>query len=111
MLTFPRPREEKQDKGFVVRLQWPNKMKRNLAFIDVSGEVISDIAQVAQFGRFLYSSDGVILLIDPGGFPDPNGWMKPLDETARLVTADLVDGLADGLEAVPRRNCPSSGFH
>jgi hypothetical protein len=100
---LPPTPEETTEKGFVVRLKWPDNSKRNVAFVDVSGEVIRDEVKAAKGGRFLYSSDGIILLIDPGGFPDPKGWMKPIDPEVELATADIVNVLADGLEQVTQK--------
>ncbi|WP_146251019.1 TRAFAC clade GTPase domain-containing protein [Nocardia tenerifensis] len=84
--------------GYVARLQFENGERRSLALYDVPGEVIRSVQKVAQSGRFLYTSDAIILLLDPDGFPDPNAFLKPAVEGVEMAGPQMVHNLADGIE-------------
>jgi hypothetical protein len=88
------------DEGFLIRTSMSSGRKFNLGFFDISGEVIVDEGLVAAHGRFLFSSAGIILLLDPQGFPSENNRYVSSTENIKLVNAGIVHALAEGIERV-----------
>jgi hypothetical protein len=70
-----------------------------LSLFDVAGEDCIGLTKSAEFVRYLFNAQGIVLLIDPGGIPNP---ARPLSSRGSmpLTTRAVVDGLADAMEAV-----------
>jgi hypothetical protein len=79
--------------------------KEVLTFFDAAGEdCTGEIARSADFVRYIFDATGVIVLIDPGGLPDPENRLAPRDRKMKLTTRAIIDDLANGLEAVTGRS-------
>lgn len=86
--------------GWVFSLQWPSNARNTLAIYDVPGEVISDPQKSADKARFLYSSSGIVLVLDPDGFPSLDNPFVAVKEGADRISPQQIATLADGIEQV-----------
>ena len=82
----------------------PAEVKEVLTFFDVAGEdCTGDLAHSADFVRYIFDANGIIVLIDPGGLPMAENRLVAREEKIELTTRAIIDNLANALEAVTGR--------
>lgn len=87
-------------------LGMPGEYKQALTFFDAAGEIAAGtVAKSAAFVKYIFDATGIILLIDPGGLPDPANPLVARNPETELTTRVIVDNLANALEyATGRRS-------
>jgi hypothetical protein len=97
--------------GFVIRIASEGEIDPlNLGFIDVPGEVIRDEAKAAKSARFIYRTEGIVLLLDPRAFPREGSFMVSSTEGVNVVSPDIINALSEGLTKVRGRSPAELGI-
>lgn len=97
--------------SFVIRLSDRNESEPlDVGFVDVAGEVIRNIQETAKRAKFVYSSQAIILLLDPQSFPKADSYLEAVGPNVRVANPDIINHLSEGIEAVRGRRAKELGI-